>query len=173
MPSAVGTSASFIKITAPIEGDLPILFDILPKVIPMSQRVSGLHHINFLVRDLDQAEARYRRILGAGPAVRESLPGRGVETARFRVGDTWLILVQPTGDTGEPARLLREQGEGFMLLSFAVEDLDTAVSEAAAEGVSFGAGGDRRGLDDWRIIDLDTADTFGALLQYTEESHGS
>lgn len=139
----------------------------------MSQRVSRLHHINFLVRDLDQAESRYRAILGAGPAVRESLPGRGVETARFRVGDTWLILVQPTGDAGEPARLLRERGEGFMLMSLAVEDLDTAMSEAAAEGVSFSANGERSGLQGWRIIDLDTADTFGALLQYAEESHGS
>lgn len=139
----------------------------------MSQRVSGIHHINFLVRDLDRAEACYRRILGSGPAIRESLPGRGVETARFRVGDTWLILVQPTGDSGEPARILRERGEGFMLLSLAVDDLDAATAEAAGEGVAFGAGGERRGLEGWRVVDLEAADTFGALLQYTEESHGS
>ena len=39
----------------------------------------GIHHINFVDRDLDAAEARYRALFGFGPAVREALPGRGVQ----------------------------------------------------------------------------------------------
>jgi methylmalonyl-CoA/ethylmalonyl-CoA epimerase len=139
----------------------------------MSQGVSGIHHINFLVRDLDAAEARYRNLLGLDPAIRESLPGRGVETARFRIGETWLVLVQPTSAEGEPARLLRERGEGFMLLSFAVEDLDAALSAAADTGACTGDGGERRGLAGWRVVDFDPADTFGALLQLAEDPDGS
>ena len=104
----------------------------------MSYSARGIHHINFLVRDLDAAELRYRQLLGLGPALREALPGRGVMTARFRLGATWLVLVQPIGDEGEPARLLRERGEGFMLLS----------------------------LEGWRIADL--GDCPGATLQLTE-----
>ena len=139
----------------------------------MSERVSGIHHINFLVRDLDLAEARYRKMLGLGPAVRESLPTRGVETARFRIGNSWLVLVQPTSSEGEPARLLRENGEGFMLLSFAVGNMEEAVAAASADGVRFSDAGERRGLSDWRIIDFYEADTLGALLQLTESGDGS
>lgn len=139
----------------------------------MSERVSGIHHINFLVADLDLAEAQYRRMLGLGPAIRESLPARGVETARFPVGASWLILVQPTSPDGEPARMLRERGEGFMLLSLEVDDLDQAVAAAAAEGVRFSAGGERRGLAGWRVIDFHEADTAGVLLQLTEAGDGS
>jgi methylmalonyl-CoA/ethylmalonyl-CoA epimerase len=148
-------------------------FRIFPQLPDMKERVTGIHHINFLVRDLDQAEARYRRLLGLGPAIREGLPGRGVDTARFRIGQTWLVLVQPTSDDGEPARLLREQGEGFMLLSFAVDNLDEAMASATAAGARFSGGGERLGLAGWRIIDFDSADTTGALLQLTEAPRGS
>ncbi len=138
----------------------------------MSPGISGIHHINFLVRDLDAAEARYRAWLGLEPAIRESLPGRGVETARFRIGESWLVLVQPTTDEGEPARLLREHGEGFMLLSFAVDDLDAALAAAAAAGAVVGDSGERSGLSGWRVADLDPSQTFGALLQFTEDRDG-
>jgi methylmalonyl-CoA/ethylmalonyl-CoA epimerase len=138
----------------------------------MSRQVNSIHHINFLVRDLDAAEASYRQLLGLSPAVRESLPARGVETARFRVGETWLVLVQPTSEEGEPARMLREQGEGFMLLSFAVDDLDAAIDAAGASGGRF-AGDARDGLADWRIVDFEPEDTFGAQLQLCGERRGS
>lgn len=135
----------------------------------MSSPVSGIHHINFVVRDLDAAEARYRALFGFGPALKEALPGRGVLTARFRVGDSWLVLVQPVAEEGAPARHLREHGEGFFLLSFGVEDLDGALARVSAAGGRFTSDQPRQGLEDWRVIDLDTADTFGATLQLTQE----
>jgi hypothetical protein len=47
----------------------------------MSVGTDRIHHINFLVRDLDAAEQRYRSVLGLGPAIRDALPGRQVITA--------------------------------------------------------------------------------------------
>ena len=77
-------------------------------------------------------------------------------------------------------RHLREHGEGFFLLSLGVEDLDRSVAEVTAEGGRFTSEQPRQGLEDWRVIDLDPADTYGALLQLTEDgsppganSHGS
>lgn len=133
----------------------------------MSRSIKGIHHLNFLVRDLDQAESRFREALDLEPAIREALPGRGVMTARFRLGQSWLVLVQPTGDEGEPARLLREQGEGFMLLSLAVDDLD-----AERERLGDQLGPERRGLEGWRIADIEG----DILLQLTKddgENNGS
>lgn len=135
----------------------------------MSEGVDRIHHINFLVSDLDAAEARYRQLLGLGPAIREELPARNVITARFRVGESWLVLVQPTSEEGEPARHLREHGEGFFLLSFGVDDLDVAIEKARQAGAGFTADEPRAGLEGWRIIDFDPADTLGAILQLTED----
>ncbi len=138
----------------------------------MAEGVTGIHHINFLVRDLDEAEQRYRSLLGLGPAIRDELAGRKVKTARFRLGDTWLVLVQPTSEDGEPARRLREHGEGFFLISFGVEDLEDAVKRVQMAGADF-SGPARQGLDDWKIIDIAQQHSFGAQLQFTEESDGS
>lgn len=134
-----------------------------------AEPVRKIHHINFLVRDLDAAEQRYRQMLGLGPAIREALPGRGVLTARFRIGEVWLVLVQPTSDQGEPARHLRDHGEGFFLISFAVDDLDAAIAGAGVAGMRLGSGQPRTGLGGWRVIDFIAADTFGATVQLTED----
>ena len=83
----------------------------------------SIHHVNFRVRDLDTAVARWRKILDLDCETRESLPGRGVDTARFRVGVTWLVLVQPTNPDSVPGLHLEEHGEGVFLLSFGVDDL--------------------------------------------------
>ncbi len=133
----------------------------------MSRSINGIHHLNFLVRDLDQAEAHFRQALGLEPAIREALPGRGVMTARFRLGQSWLVLVQPTSEEGEPARMLREQGEGFMLLSLAVDNLD---AERERHGERLGP--ERRGLEGWRIADIE-GDILLQLTQDDGENNGS
>jgi methylmalonyl-CoA/ethylmalonyl-CoA epimerase len=150
-----------------------LLFSVKVAGFQMSETVNKIHHINFLVKDLDVAEQQYRALLGLGPAVREELPERSVLTARFRLGESWLVLVQPISGEGEPARYLREHGEGFFLVSFGVDNLDTAMARAQKSGGRFTAEQPRGGLNDWRIIDFDPTATFGATLQLTEEKHGS
>jgi methylmalonyl-CoA/ethylmalonyl-CoA epimerase len=130
--------------------------------------IRGIHHINLLVRDLDVAVERYARLLGIEDFVFDSLTSRAVRTARFRAGDSWVVLVQPTGP-GEPQRVLDEQGEGLFLLSFDVADLAGA-SEAilAADGQM--SGPPRLGLDGWSVVDLDQTALCGGRIQLTEDS---
>ena len=123
-----------------------------------------IHHINLIVRDLAAAVCIYERILGQPVTRRDHLSGRGVDIARFKLGDTWLILVQPVKQGTEPARFLDENGDGFFLLAFDVESVADAVQ---ASGVPT-QGPSRDGLDDWHIQDLDVAATFGAQIQYSE-----
>ncbi len=131
---------------------------------------NGIHHINLLVRDLDQAVARYRQLLGIETFEFAELDGRGVRTARFRVGDTWLVLVQPTDPQGVPGRHLQTHGEGLFLLSLGVDSLDKATSEINARGGHFTSEAPRSGLDDWQVIDLDKEQFFGASLQLCEQN---
>ena len=52
-----------------------------------------IHHINFIVADLETAVDAYQRLLGLGPFEYETLSERGVMTARVRVGEAWIVLV--------------------------------------------------------------------------------
>ena len=128
----------------------------------MTQRI---HHINFLVRDLEKAIDAWQTVLGRAPDSRDHLEARGVAIARYRLGDTWLVLVQPVRDGTEPARHLAEHGEGFFLISLAVDDL-AADAERLGEGLFSGPA--RDGLDDWCIRDLDPAAFAGVQVQLCE-----
>jgi len=124
-----------------------------------------IHHINFIVRDLEQAVKVWERVLDMPVTSRDHLDARGVAIARFELGSAWLVLVQPVQAGTAPARYLDKHGEGFFLISFGVDSLDAAIDRL---GEDWFDGPARDGLDDWRIRDLDIGRTFGALVQFTE-----
>lgn len=128
--------------------------------------IRKIHHINLLVHDLEAAIAIYEKILGIPLTHRDELPARGVRTARFLIGATWVVLVQPTTPDSVPARHLAEHGEGFFLMSLEVDSLDAAV---AAVGEGMVAAPERRGLENWQVVDLRREMTFGVQLQLVED----
>lgn len=131
--------------------------------------LEGVHHINFLVADLDAAIPRYKDLFDIDEMTIESLPERGVRTARFRLSGVWIVLVQPIDEQSEPMRHLREHGEGLYLVSFTVDDLDAATENLAAKGAIDKAAISREGLQGWHVIDLEPDAIFGALMQLTQE----
>ena len=128
-----------------------------------------VHHINFLVADLDKSIERYKDLFELESVEVEMLPERGVATARFDLDGVWVVLVQPVDDKSEPARILREQGEGVFLISYAVDDLADAREKLVAKGAISRSAKTRDGLLNWRVIDLDPEAVFGAPVQLTEE----
>ena len=119
--------------------------------------LTHVHHVNLLVRDIESAKRAYRAKFNID-FIDESLESRGVLTSRFRIGESWLVLVQPIAE-GEPMRQLRERGEGLFLLSLGVakaEDAlpaifhnDSHIASALPEV--------RDGISGWRIVDFEVA----------------
>lgn len=127
--------------------------------------VRSIHHLNFIVRDLEAAIPAWERRLGLPVAARDSLPERGVVAARFRVGGTWLVLVQPTRADSVPGRFLATHGEGFFLLSFGVDSL---AAERDRLGEAAFAGPVRAGAEGWQVRDLAPDPGVGpGVLQFT------
>jgi methylmalonyl-CoA/ethylmalonyl-CoA epimerase len=132
--------------------------------------IKQIHHINFIVRDLDSAIERYRALFGVPINAPETLPQRGVRLARFRLSEIWVILVQPTDPSSAPARYLEQHGEGFFLMSCQVDDVREAAQQASAQGFNVLDSEPRQGLDDWQVMDLDPDDLFGAAIQLVESN---
>ncbi len=127
-----------------------------------------IHHINFIVADIDTAVEAYRSMLGLGPFEYEELPGRGVATARVRIGDVWLVLVSPRSKNSPAASYLEAHGEGFFLMSFGVDNLEQAMAELARRGALAADSAARTGILDWQVADLDTEDSLGARFHLTK-----
>lgn len=130
--------------------------------------ISSIHHINFIVRNLDRAVNQYQKALGLGAFIFDSLDKRAVKTARIKLGQTWLVLVQPIDQTSEPARYLEKHGEGFFLLSLGTDDLDQQLKNYHNNSPASSLTARRRGLENWHIADLSINDFFGAQIQLTQ-----
>ena len=137
--------------------------------LEVTMTISKIHHINFIVEDIDAAIATYTTLLGEDAFVKDELQARGVVTARARIGEQWLVLVQPIERDSIPGRYLQEHGEGFFLMSLEVGDMARAVEELAEQGMDTTSDEDRKGLLDWWVRDLDMSRTHGAQLQLCEE----
>jgi len=130
--------------------------------------IKRIHHINFIVKDLNKAVERYRTLFGEPVAGVESLSQRGVKLARFKVAETWLILVQPVSDEGIAAEHLKKHGEGFFLISCQVDDVRNAADRVSSQGIRVLDQQPRQGLEDWRVMDLSPDDLFGVDFQLVE-----
>ena len=112
-----------------------------------------IHHINFVVRDLEEAIPRFEETLQLAPfEVVDHVPRRA-HVARSKLGDSWLVLVAPYDMNSVPGRHLEEHGEGFFLLSLAVDDEHKW----------------REGILDWKVCDR--GELYGARFQVTRDSN--
>jgi methylmalonyl-CoA/ethylmalonyl-CoA epimerase len=128
-----------------------------------------IHHINFVVHDLEAAVLKYQTLFGLGDCEYLDHPHRPVLTARFKIGESWIILLQPLDAESPPALHLQEHGEGFFLVSYEVDDLDGAVERVVKNGGVLRDNQARPGILNWKVVDLDPDSTFGFLMQLTEE----
>jgi methylmalonyl-CoA/ethylmalonyl-CoA epimerase len=127
-----------------------------------------IHHINFVVHDLEEAMARFERALGVDPFQVIDYQPRSARVARTRVGESWLVLVSPHGPASVPGRYLAEHGEGFFLLSLGYEDIVQQLERLESEGIEVIDMAPRDGILDWRVADI--GDLHGAKIQLTDDS---
>lgn len=139
--------------------------------------LTGLHHVGYVVPDLDRAIAFYENVLGMKLERRSDAgPGMGFEVAVFRLGDgsTGIELIKPTQDTGMFADFLRANPNGALHhVAYATE---TPLTESAEHvqrcGLKLGALTADGPIDTaagWRIVNVDPSGTQGLLTQLGEQ----
>lgn len=98
-------------------------------------KAARLDHTAIVVRDIDEAIARYCRLLNAEAGDRETVPDQRVEVAFLNIGDTQLELIQPIDQDSGVARFLASQGEGLHHIALEVEDIRHELDRLDADGV--------------------------------------
>jgi catechol 2,3-dioxygenase-like lactoylglutathione lyase family enzyme len=134
-----------------------------------------LDHVVIAVRDLHRAEGRTAALLGRGASWRGAHPGAGTENVLFRVDNTYLELLSPSGGPGAIGKdlvaRLDTDGEGLVALAFGTRDIaawaaglrerDVAVSEPAA---GMGRDDESGAMRRWRNAFLPAAVSRGPLV---------
>ncbi len=130
-----------------------------------------VHHINFVVHDLDLAVRKYQELFSLDLCEYLDHPHRLVKTARFKVGETWIILLQPLDSDSLPGNLFQLHGVGFFLISYEVENLSAAMKNIKDKGGTLLDEQARAGILNWQVADIDPDSTIGTLIQIVEEKN--
>ena len=125
---------------------------------------SDIHHVSYLVPDLDAAIESYAQTLGATVTGRGAVANLG-EVAFLQVGAVEVEFIRPD----DPAAL---EGSGGAWVvhhtAYAVEDLDRVVAEHRARGYRFLTEEPFTNFMGYRLIYFDPADTGGCRVHLTD-----
>lgn|SRR5215471_8681690 len=128
-----------------------------------------VHHMDYLVRDIDQAIEKFSKVFGP---VTERMHIQGVETAFFPVGDVLMALIAPADPETTLGKLLtkrlEEKGEGLWHIGYEVGSIEEAVRTLKAQGVRLLNEKPRLGKDNWKLIDIAEEETCGFMVQLVE-----
>ena len=131
--------------------------------------IKRIHHIDYVVRDLDQAVASYEKTFQLQMEEKLRFDERGVELAWFHLEGIKIILVSPIRLDSPVQKFLDNHGEGFFHIAYEVDDLDAATEHFKGNAIQMVSDQKRSGVEGWDIIDLDLKETFGVFTQLIEK----
>ena len=127
-------------------------------------------HVGIAVRNLDDAIAFYERAFGVTLAHRERVEEQGVEEAMFRVGESWIQLLQPLGEETPVGKFLAKKGEGIHHVGYGVSDLRKVLEHLKGEGVTLIDAEPRAGSRGSRVAFVHPKGTGGVLVELVQET---
>ena len=125
-----------------------------------------IDHIGIAVKNLDETVAFYRDIMGLEVSATEEL--NGMKLAFLRIGDSELELLEDRDPDGAIARHIAKRGEGLQHVAYRVEDIEQALAEMRARGVTLIDERPRPGARNARVAFLHPKSTKGVLIEFVE-----
>lgn len=126
-----------------------------------------LHHVGYVVSDIDAAAASYRA-LGFAEGERHEIPEQKIVAMTFRAGHGWMELIQPTDPEGPIAAFMAKRGEGVHHVAYEVDDIAAKLAELKAAGVQLIDEVPRFGAHGWRIAFIHPKACHGVLTELVQ-----
>ena len=96
--------------------------------------VKSIHHVAFVVGDMDGPLGFWRDSLGMELQQIKDVPGEGSRVAFLPAGESLLELVLPTQDDSGVARYLARRGPGMHHVCLEVDDLTAMLEQLKSRG---------------------------------------
>ena len=132
-----------------------------------------IDHVGVAVDDLDAALALYEGDLGMTLVHRETVAEQGVEAVLLDVGATHVELLRPLGPETAVGRFLAKRGPGLHHVAYRVEEIEAALAELRARGITLIDERPRTGIRQSRVAFLHPKSTGGVLTELVEPAAGS
>jgi methylmalonyl-CoA/ethylmalonyl-CoA epimerase len=127
-----------------------------------------IHHLGYAVEDLEAASRLYQQRFGARLEEPETVADQGVKAAMFRVGESRIELLEPTGPDTPVGKFLAKRGEGLHHVAFQVEDIEATLGELGRDGVELIDEEPRVGAAGTRMAFVHPKSVHGVLTELVE-----
>ena len=132
-------------------------------------KLSHIEHIGIAVKSLEESIPYYENVLGLKCYSIEEVPEQKVKTAFFMIGQTKLELLEPTNEDSPVAKFIEKKGEGVHHMAFAVDNLQSALTEMEEKDIQLIDKQPRKGAEGLNIAFLHPKSTKGVLTEFCEE----
>jgi methylmalonyl-CoA/ethylmalonyl-CoA epimerase len=128
-----------------------------------------LEHIGIAVKNLEESNRLFAKLLGKPHYKIEEVASEGVRTSFFDVGGVKIELLEATRPDSPIATFIEKKGEGIHHLAFRVSQLETEMKAKSDEGFTLLAQQPKDGADNKRIVFLHPKTTNGVLVEMCED----
>lgn len=133
----------------------------------VSENGMRLHHVGYVVSDIDVAAETYRT-LGFVDGERHEIPEQKIVAMTFHAGHGWMELIQPTDPEGPIAAFMAKRGEGVHHVAWQVDDIEAKLAELKSAGVQLIDETPRTGAHGWRIAFIHPKACHGVLTELVQ-----
>jgi len=130
--------------------------------------IKKIDHVGLAVKNLDDALAFYRDILGIQPKSIEDVESDKIRSAFLDVGDAHFEVMEPTSPDSPVAKFLEKRGEGMHHVSLEVDDIRAELRKLEAKGVALIDKEPRMGAH-YTVAFVHPRSTGGVLIELTEK----
>ncbi|MBI4640631.1 MAG: methylmalonyl-CoA epimerase [Candidatus Tectomicrobia bacterium] len=128
--------------------------------------IKKIDHLGLAVKDLDETVKFYKESFGLDVEKTEDF--QGFKIAFIPVGNAELELLQDTNPEGAIAKYIERRGEGIQHVAFEVDNIEEALKEAKAKGITLIDEKPRPGANNTTVGFLHPKSTHGVLIEFVK-----
>jgi len=131
--------------------------------------VNKIEHIGIAVKNMDDANVLFEKMLGVPSYKMEAVESEGVLTSFFQTGNNKIELLVATNPESPIAKFLEKKGEGIHHIAFDVDDIEAEIIRLKKEGFVLINEVPKKGADNKLVVFLHPKNTNGVLVELCQE----
>ncbi|KAF2332685.1 methylmalonyl-CoA epimerase [Flavobacterium nitrogenifigens] len=131
--------------------------------------VNKIEHIGIAVKNMDDANVLFEKMLGVPSYKMEAVESEGVLTSFFQTGNNKIELLVATNPESPIAKFLEKKGEGIHHIAFDVDDIEAEIVRLKNEGFVLINEIPKKGADNKLVVFLHPKNTNGVLVELCQE----
>jgi methylmalonyl-CoA/ethylmalonyl-CoA epimerase len=128
-----------------------------------------IEHIGIAVKNIEQSNELFRKLLNTAPYKTENVISENVITSFFKVDESKIELLEATNETSAIAKFIEKRGEGIHHIAFDVKDIIAEMKRLQSEGFTILNTEPKKGADNKLVCFLHPKGTNSVLIELCQE----